>query len=69
YWNRKKKYSIQLQGIVNYRGIFIDYEIGWSSSVHDAKVYKIHIFIEIFLKLLKEKNIYLETRHILYLLF
>src|SRR6266542_3621562 len=27
YWNRKKKYSIQLQGIVDYRGIFIDYEI------------------------------------------
>ena len=40
YWNRKKRYSIQLQGIVDYRGIFIDYEIGWPGSVHDAKVYK-----------------------------
>lgn len=39
YWNRKKKYSIQCQGIVDHRGIFIDYEIGWPGSVHDAKVY------------------------------
>ncbi|CAI2171053.1 3234_t:CDS:2 [Funneliformis geosporum] len=37
YWNRKKKYSIQCQGIVDYRGIFIDYEIGWPGLVHDAK--------------------------------
>ncbi|PKY25047.1 hypothetical protein RhiirB3_439834, partial [Rhizophagus irregularis] len=37
YWNRKKRYSIQLQGIVDYRGMFIDYEIGWPGSVHDAK--------------------------------
>ncbi|CAI2184044.1 4249_t:CDS:2 [Funneliformis geosporum] len=40
YWSRKKRYSIQLQGIVDHKGIFIDYEIGWPSSVHDAKVYK-----------------------------
>ncbi|CAI2190598.1 14330_t:CDS:1, partial [Funneliformis geosporum] len=33
-------YSIQLQGIVDHKGIFIDYEIGWPSSVHDARVYK-----------------------------
>ena len=39
YWNRKKKYSIQCQGIVDHNGIFIDYEIGWTGSVHDAKVY------------------------------
>ena len=33
------------------------------------KYIKIHIFIKMFLKLLKEKNIYLEILHTLYLLF
>lgn len=46
YWNRKKRYSIQLQGIVDYRGVFIDYEIGWPGSVHDAKVYKNSYFYQ-----------------------
>jgi len=46
YWNRKKKYSIQCQGIVDYRGIFIDYEIGWPGSVHDAKVYRNSFFYQ-----------------------
>ena len=46
YWNRKKKYSIQCQGIVNHRGIFIDYEIGWPGSVHDAKVYRNSFFYQ-----------------------
>src|SRR6266498_4023321 len=46
YWNRKKKYSIQCQGIVNHRGVFIDYEIGWPGSVHDAKVYRNSFFYQ-----------------------
>jgi len=46
YWNRKKKYSIQCQGIVDHRGIFIDYEIGWPGSVHDAKVYRNSFFYQ-----------------------
>jgi len=54
YWNRKKKYSIQLQGIVDYRGIFIDYEIGWPGSVHDAKVYKNSYFYKNVSKIIKE---------------
>ncbi|CAI2201919.1 19754_t:CDS:1, partial [Funneliformis geosporum] len=37
YFNRKKCYSIQRQGIVNFHGIFISYDIGWPGSVHDAK--------------------------------
>ena len=28
------------QGIVDHRGIFLDYDVGWPGSVHDAKVYK-----------------------------
>src|SRR6266498_2002948 len=46
YWNHKKKYSIQYQGIVNHRGVFIDYEIGWPGSVHDAKVYRNSFFYQ-----------------------
>jgi hypothetical protein len=46
YWNRKKKYSIQCQGIVNHHGVFIDYEIGWPGSVHDAKVYRNSYFYQ-----------------------
>ena len=44
YWNRKKKHSIQCQAIVDYHGIFTDYEIGWPGSVHDAKVYRNSFF-------------------------
>jgi len=39
YFTRKKRYAIQCQGIVDYRGIFINYIIGWPGSVHDARVY------------------------------
>ncbi|GBC48126.2 putative nuclease HARBI1 [Rhizophagus irregularis DAOM 181602=DAOM 197198] len=53
YWNRKKRYSIQLQGIVDYRGMFIDYEIGWPGSVHDAKIYKNSYFYRNISKIIK----------------
>src|ERR1043165_8265974 len=46
YWNRKKKYSIQCQAIVDHCGVFIDYKIGWSGSVHDAKVYRNSFFYQ-----------------------
>ncbi len=39
YFTRKKRYAIQYQGIVDYRSIFINYIIGWSGSVYDARVY------------------------------
>ena len=53
YWNRKKRYSIQLQGIVDHKGMFIDYEIGWPGSVHDAKVYKNSYFYQNVSKIIK----------------
>ncbi|GET55102.1 putative nuclease HARBI1 [Rhizophagus irregularis DAOM 181602=DAOM 197198] len=34
-----KKYAINCQGIVDFKGIFINYIIGWPGSVHDARVY------------------------------
>src|ERR1044072_1058664 len=40
YFNRKKCYSIHCQGVVDFQDIFINYDIGWPGSIHDAKVYK-----------------------------
>lgn len=39
FFTRKKRYAIQCQGIVDFKGIFINYIIGWPGSVHDARVY------------------------------
>ncbi len=39
FFTRKKRYAIQYQGIVDFKGIFINYVIGWPGSVHDARVY------------------------------
>ncbi|CAI2200104.1 13133_t:CDS:2, partial [Funneliformis geosporum] len=39
YFTRKKRYAIQCQGIVDFKGIFINYVIGWPGSVHDVRVY------------------------------
>jgi len=46
YWNCKKKYLIQCQAIVDHHGVFIDYEIGWLRSVHDAKIYQNSFFYQ-----------------------
>ena len=40
YYNRKGFHSIIMQGVVDYRGIFIDVYIGWPGRVHDARVFK-----------------------------
>ncbi|PKC68643.1 hypothetical protein RhiirA1_506647, partial [Rhizophagus irregularis] len=37
--NHAIKYAINCQGIVDFKGIFINYIIGWPGSVHDARVY------------------------------
>ena len=36
YFIRKKCYAIHCQGIVNDRGIFTSFDVGWPGSVHDA---------------------------------
>lgn len=41
YFNRKQIYSINLQGVVDGKGIFIDVSTGWSGSIHDAKVLRL----------------------------
>ena len=38
YFNRKKFHSIVLQALVNYEYKFMDIYVGWSGSVHDARV-------------------------------
>jgi hypothetical protein len=39
FFTRKKRYALHCQGIVDFRGIFINYVVGWPGSVHDARVY------------------------------
>jgi len=39
YYNRKGYYSILMQGLVDYRGIFMDVYAGWPGKVHDARVF------------------------------
>ena len=39
YYNRKGYYSIIMQGLVDFRGIFMDMYIGCPGKVHDARVF------------------------------
>lgn len=39
YINRKRRYAIHVQGVVDHLGQFTNYDIGWPASVHDAKVF------------------------------
>ena len=39
YYNRKGVYSIIFQGLVDFRGHFMDVYIGWPGRVHDARVF------------------------------
>ena len=41
YFNRKQNYSINLQGVVDADGKFIDVSIGWPGSIHDARVLRL----------------------------
>ena len=38
YFNRKGYHSILMQAVVDYRGQFLDVNIGWPGKVHDARV-------------------------------
>ena len=39
YYNRKGFYSIIMQAVVDFRGLFLDTYIGWPGKVHDARVF------------------------------
>ena len=39
YYNRKGWYSIILQGVVDHSYQFMDINVGWTGSVHDAQVF------------------------------
>ena len=39
YYNRKGFYSMILQGVVDFRGLFLDIYAGWPGKVHDARVF------------------------------
>ena len=38
YYNRKGFYSVIMQAVVEFRGLFMDVNIGWPGKVHDARV-------------------------------
>lgn len=40
YYNRKKRFSIQVQGLVNHKKKFLDVFVGYPGSVHDARVFR-----------------------------
>jgi hypothetical protein len=56
YFTRKKKYAIHCQGIVNDRGIFISFDIGWPGSVHDARVFRNSSFYKNYSNLIQEDD-------------
>ena len=39
YYNRKGFYSVIMQAVVDYRGRFMDVNIGWPGKCHDARVF------------------------------
>ena len=39
YWCYKMKYSLNVQGICDHRGVFMNVDIRWPGSVNDAKVF------------------------------
>lgn len=39
YYSYKMKYTINVQGVCDYRGQFIDVDIMWPGATHDAKVF------------------------------
>ena len=39
YYNRKGYFSIIMQAVVDFRGLFMDMYIGWPGKVHNARVF------------------------------
>ncbi len=56
YFTRKKRYAIHCQGIVNDRGIFISFDVGWPGSVHDARVFRNSSFYKDHSNLIQEDD-------------
>ena len=39
YYNRKAYYSVIMQAMVGFRGLFMNVYIGWPGKVHDLRVF------------------------------
>ena len=58
YFTWKKCYAIHCQGIVNDKGIFTSFDVGWPASVHDAWVFRNFSFYKDYSNLI-QRNDYL----------
>jgi hypothetical protein len=56
YFTRKKRYAIHCQGIVNDKGIFISFDVGWPGSVHDARVFRNSSFYKDYSNIIQEDD-------------
>jgi hypothetical protein len=56
YFTRKKRYAIHCQGIVNDRGIFTSFDVGWPGSVHDARVFRNSSFYKNYSNIIQEED-------------
>ena len=43
-YNRKGYYSVVMQGVVDFQGIFMDVNVGWPGKVHDDRVFVNSLF-------------------------
>ena len=39
YYSRQGYYSLLMQAVVDFQGLFIDVNIGWPGKIHDARVF------------------------------
>ncbi|PKY59095.1 hypothetical protein RhiirA4_301286, partial [Rhizophagus irregularis] len=56
YFTQKRHYVIHLQAVVDYKGLFTFYDIGYPASAHDAKVFRNSKFYLYRNQLFKEQN-------------
>jgi hypothetical protein len=56
YFDRKKNYSIAMQGVVDSAGIFLDIDIGWPGSVNDARIWRNSKYLEFMTEFLADMH-------------